>query len=205
MMAQKTIDVSGLPDFEISNQAPLWWGQVFLCFAEGSLLAIMAAMYFYYRLVLGIWPPPGVQRPERIFPAISTAILLLSCAGAYIASEGAKQGNRMRVISGLVMNVILAFTALALRGLHWSSWNFNWKGSAYASITWGIMFLHSFDMVADLLFTLVLIFLISFVKFGPAQRTGAHVDSVVWYFLVAIWIVLYVTMDWTPYFWGGPL
>ena len=205
MTARHTIDVAGLPDFEISKNAPLWWGQVFLCFAEGSLLSIMIALYFYYRLQLGIWPPPGIGLPARLIPAISTALLVLSCIGSYVASEAAKRNNRPRMIFGLSLNLLLAFSALFFRALHWSSWNFNWKATAYGSVTWGIIFIHSFDVVADLLFTIVLLFFIVFVRSGPAQRLGVHVDSVVWYFLVGMWLALYVTIDWTPYFWGGPL
>lgn len=205
MPARRTLDVAALPDFEISNHAPLWWGQICLTFIEGSMFCIMIALYFYYRLQVNIWPPPGIEMPERLIPAASTAFLILSCIGSYLASEAAKRDDRRRMILGLALNLVLACVALVLRAMHWSGFNYNWKSSTYGSVVWGILFLHSLDVVADLLFTLVLLLIIAFVKSGPAQRIGVHVDSVVWYFLVAIWLPLYVAIDWTPYFWGGPL
>jgi hypothetical protein len=39
---------------------------------------------------------------------------------------------------------------------------------------------------------------------GPKQRLGVHVDSVIWYFLVAIWIPMYVTIFWGPALVGTP-
>jgi heme/copper-type cytochrome/quinol oxidase subunit 3 len=205
MTVRRIIDVSALPDFEISSNAPLWWGQASLAIVEGSMFCILIAIYFYYRLGLDIWPPPGIELPHRVLPAIAVVFLLLSCIGSYLASEAAKRNDRGGMIVGLCLNLVLASAAMGFRARDWSSWNFNWKSSAYGSIVWGILFLHSLDVIADLLFTLTLIIIVSFVRAGPPQRLGVHVDSIVWYFLVAIWLALYVTVDWTPYFWGGPL
>jgi hypothetical protein len=34
MSPSQTIDVSNLPDYEISNNTPLWWGQVLMAVIE---------------------------------------------------------------------------------------------------------------------------------------------------------------------------
>jgi heme/copper-type cytochrome/quinol oxidase subunit 3 len=46
--------------------------------------------------------------------------------------------------------------------------------------------------------TAVLIILLASGRYGEKQRVGVHVDSVLWYFLVAIWIPLYVVVYWGP-------
>jgi cytochrome c oxidase subunit 3 len=203
-MTARTIDVSQLPDFEISSEAPLWWGQLFMCFVEGTMFCIMIAMYFYIRLSMDMWPPPGIQLPHQFWPAVCVILLIASCAGSYVASEGAKKGDRGRVILGLAINLILAFAALGARWIEWGHWNFSWMSTAYGSITWGIMFLHTLDVVADLIFTCVLLLIALVGRDGPKQRIGVHVDSIVWYFLVIIWIPLYVTVFWGPYIVGAP-
>ena len=50
MTAQRTLDVSHLPRRRISNQAPLWWGQLLMALIEASMFFILLAMYFYIRL-----------------------------------------------------------------------------------------------------------------------------------------------------------
>ena len=204
MRAEHVLDVSELPDYNISSQHPLWWGQLFLGFIEGTLFLILIAMYFYMRLSVDVWPPPGVQLPHRLLPTISLIILVVSCLGSYWASEAAKKDDRAGVIRGLVLNLALAAAAMAVRAMAWSSWNFTWRTSGYGSITWAILFIHSLDVVADLLFTVVLIVIFVIGVHGPKQRLGVHVDSVVWYFLVAIWVPLYFTVYWGPYVVGGP-
>ena len=47
MTPARTLDVSGLPAFEISNRAPLWWGQLLLAVIEGTVFCILIAVYFY--------------------------------------------------------------------------------------------------------------------------------------------------------------
>jgi cytochrome c oxidase subunit 3 len=204
MMAQRTIDVSQLRPYEISSEAPLWWGQAFLAVIEGAMFGILIAMYFYIRLSMDMWPPPGVQLPPEVLPALSLLFLIASSAGSYIASQAAKRDDRRGMILGMALNLALAAIGMALRAIAWRQWNFKWTTTAYGSITWTILFLHTVDVAADLAFTLVLLVIVAMGWHGPRQRLGVHVDSIVWYFLVGIWVPLYVTVYWGPYLVGAP-
>jgi len=204
MIPSRTIDVSHLPDVEINDQAPLWWGQVSLAVVEGTTFCVLIATYFYIRLSMDMWPPPGVQLPHELLPAIELAFLLLSCIGSYMASEAAKKDDRGGMILGLGINLLLALVAVGIRAVEWHQWNWKWTTTAYGSVTWSIMFLHTVDVAADLVYTTVLIVILLVRRAGPYQRLGVHVDSIVWYFLVAIWIPLYVTLFWGPYIVGAP-
>jgi cytochrome c oxidase subunit III len=204
MSLRRSLDVSHLPDFAISDQAPLWWGQLMLALIEGTMFFILIAMYFYARLSLDVWPPPGVQLPQLTWETLALAPLLLSTAGSYISSEGAKQNDRTRMIGGMFLNLVMAGLFLGLRFWQWSRLNFNWKSDIHGSLFWTMMGLHTFDAVADLAFTTVLFVLAILGYSGPRQRLGIHVDSVVWYFIVLIWIPLYVTLYWGPRLIGTP-
>ena len=204
MIAQRTIDVSDLRPYEISSEAPLWWGQAFLAVIEGTMFAILIAMYFYIRLSMDMWPPPGVQLPRELLPALCVLFLVASCAGSYLASEAAKRDDRRGMIRGLALNLILAGISMALRAVAWREWNFKWTTGAYGSITWTIMFLHTVDVAADMMFTIVLVAILALGRHDARTRLGVHVDSVLWYFLVAIWIPLYVTVFWGPRLVGAP-
>lgn len=64
----QTLDVSHLQPYEISSQSPLWWGQFMIVFIEGTMFAILIAAYFYTRLRMDVWPPPGDQFPSITLP-----------------------------------------------------------------------------------------------------------------------------------------
>jgi cytochrome c oxidase subunit I+III len=202
-MERRTLDVSGLPPYEISSQSPLFWGQVLMCLIEGCLLCMLIATYFYLRLGVDVWPAPGVHLPDRTLPTLALIPLIASCAGSYLASEAAKKNSRGGMLFGLGLNLGLALVFLTLRALEWYSLNFTWASDAHGSVFWAILFLHSYDMVADLLMTAVLIIILASGRYGPRQRIGVHVDSVLWYFLVGIWIPLYVVIYWGPRLMGG--
>lgn len=198
MREPRTLDVSGLPPYDISSQSPLFWGQMLLCLIEGSVFCMVIATYFYLRLGADVWPGPGIRLPDVTSASWALLPLVASCAGSYLATEGAKKNSRSGMLWGLGINLGFATVFLVLRGIAWSSLNFTWASDAHGSIVWTILFLHSYDIVADMLVTAVLMIIVASGRYGPRQRIGVHVDSVLWYFLVGIWIPLYGVVYWAP-------
>ena len=45
MTEPKTLDVSHLLPYEISTQAPLWWGQLLLAFIEAMMFSLLIASF----------------------------------------------------------------------------------------------------------------------------------------------------------------
>jgi heme/copper-type cytochrome/quinol oxidase subunit 3 len=200
----RVVDVSQLPAYDISNQSPLWWGQLLMCLIEGSIFCMLIAIYFYLRLSVDVWPPPGTVLPDITLPTVALIPLAVSCIGSYWASEAAKKGDRRGMILGMLLNVVLAGAFLILRAMEWKSLNFTWASDAHGSIFWVILFLHTYDVVADLLMTTVLVVILASGYYGQKQRIGVHVDSVLWYFLAGIWLPLYAVLYWGPRILGAP-
>ena len=196
MIAPRVLDVSDLPGESISSEAPLWRGQLLLTFIEGTMFAVLIAMYFYYRSTVDVWPPPGTRMPSQLLPALSLLLLIVSCLDSYRASEAAKRDEPRGMVLWLGFNVLFGLAAMVVRAVSWASFNFTQAADVHGSVVWTILGLHSLDAVADLLFTIALIVAILRGHRGPPQRLGVHVDSVVWYFVVLIWIPLYVVVYW---------
>jgi len=198
-----TLDVGDLPPYDISSQSPLWWGQLCIAIIEGMMFAILIAAYLYVRLRMDVWPPPGDQYPHLLLPTLSLIALLISAPFSYLASEAAKRNDRAGMIRNLVLNLVFAAICFTLRIFEWRSLNFNWQADAQGSYVWAFLGLHSFDFIADAIFTLVLLILILIGRYGEKQRLGVHVDSVIWYFLVAVWIPIYIVIYWGPHILGS--
>jgi heme/copper-type cytochrome/quinol oxidase subunit 3 len=178
VITPKTLDVSHLPPYEISSQAPLWWGQLCVAFIEGTMFLILIVAFLYTRLRVDVWPPPGDQFPHLLMPTLALIPLLASAYGSYVASEGAQKDDRGRMIFGMVLNLVLATVFFVMRLLEWHSLNFNWKSDINGSYVWAFLGLHSFDLVADAVFTMVLLLAVATGRYGEKQRLGVHVDSV---------------------------
>jgi cytochrome c oxidase subunit 3 len=203
MTPARTLDVSTLPHYEISSVAPLWWGQLLLCIIEGSMFCMLIAIYFYIRLSVDVWPPPRIEPFHQTLPAVALIPLIGSVIGSYRATEGARRDSRPLMLGGLIINLILASIFLAVRFVEWRTFNFAWASGGYGTIVWSILFVHTFDVVADLIMTAVLIVLLAIGRSGPRQRLGVHVDSVVWYFLAGAWLPLYILIYWGPHIVSG--
>lgn len=194
----KTLDVSRLKPYEISSQSPLWWGQLCVALIECTMFSILIAAFLYTRLRIDVWPPPGDQYPHLLLPTVGLILLILSAVPAYFASKAAKENSRPRMILNLSLNLVLAAAFFVLRLIEWHSLNFNWQADAQGSYVWAFLGLHSFDVVGDAIYTLVLLFIVLSGRYGENQRLGVHVDTVVWYFLVGIWIPIYIVIYWGP-------
>jgi cytochrome c oxidase subunit III len=199
----KTLDVSHLPPYDISSQSPLWWGQLCIDIIEGAMFCILIASFLYVRLRVDVWPPPGDQFPHLLLPTLSLIALIFSVPPAYWGSQAAKRDDRGGMIRNLALNLAFAAISFTLRIIEWHSLNFNWQTDAYGSYVWAFLGLHSFDFVADAIFTAVLLIIILSGRYGQKARLGVHVDTVVWYFLVAIWVPIYVVIYWGPHFLGS--
>jgi len=197
--AAKTLDVSHLPPYDISNQSPLWWGQFCIDIIEGAMFCILIAAYLYVRLRVDVWPPPGDQFPHLLLPSLALIPLLLSAPPAYLASKAAKRNDRRGMILYMFLNLAFAAIFFVMRVIEWHSLNFNWQTDAQGSFVWAFLGLHSFDFIADAAFTLVLLVLVVIGRYGETTRLGVHVDTIVWYFLVAIWIPIYCVIYLGPY------
>ena len=101
MSERRTLDVSGLPPYDISNQSPLFWGQVLMCLIEGSLLCMLIATYFYLRLGVDVWPGPGVHLPGLTFSSWALLPLIASCVGFVSGKRGGEEEQPLRNALGL--------------------------------------------------------------------------------------------------------
>ncbi len=194
----RTLDVGELKPYEISSQAPLWWGQLSIVVIEAMMFSIVIAAYLYTRLRVDVWPPPGDQFPHLTLPTLALIPLLLSALASYWASEAAKKNDRGGMIRNLILNLALAALFFVMRLFEWHSLNFNWQTDVHGSYVWAFLGLHSFDFIADAVFTVVLLVILGSGRYGENQRLGVHVDSIVWYFVVAIWLPIYVVIYWGP-------
>ena len=92
---------------------------------------------------------------------------------------------------------MLAGIALAMRIVEWHSFNFNWKTDIFGSYVWAFLGLHKFDYIGDMVYSAVLVVILLSGRYGPKQRLGVHVDTVVWYFSGRSDSTLYVIYLWS--------
>ena len=113
---------------------------------------------------------PAINFRISLLPTLALIPLMLSAVGSYWASEAAKKDDRRGMILGLLLNLVLAGIFFVMRLYEWHSLNFNWQADQQGTYVWTILGLHSFDFVAGMLETLVLLV---FIVERPVRREAA--------------------------------
>ena len=205
MSTRAVIDISELPHHQFDTYDPVWWGNNLLLAIETSMFAILIATYFYLRQNFALWPPPVAQLtatlrplPQLGYGTANTILLLLGCIPMVFADLAARRDNRERAKVGLVICAIVGFTSLVLRGFEFSAVYFRWDSNAYGSIVWfmlGMHMLHLMILTTEIVLLTVWVFKR---EFDMKHRVDIVTVAVYWYWVTAIWIVLYAIIYFTP-------
>jgi cytochrome c oxidase subunit 1/cytochrome c oxidase subunit I+III len=205
MSTRAVIDISGLPHHEFDTYDPVWWGNNLLLAIETSMFAILIATYFYLRQNFALWPPPVAQLtatlkplPQLGYGTAVTILLLFSCVPMVLTDIAARRGNRGVSQIGLVVAVTCGLAAMVLRGFEFSAVYFRWDSNAYGSVVWFMLGMHAMHLLVLTSEAALLTIWIFTREFDMKHRVDIVTVAVYWYWVTAIWIVLYAIIYFTP-------
>ncbi len=193
-----TLDVSGLPRIVFGNKNLVWWATTGLVAIESSAFAMLLLMYYYLRGRVPEWPP--ADAPALRWGTTSLIVFLASFVPNYLTAQAAKKFDLGAVRFWITISTLFAFGEMIPRYFEFGGLNVRWDTNAYGSIVWVLLGTHTIHLVTDAYDTLVLN-IIAFT--GPLDKkrfVDFNDNAMYWYFIVASWIPLYVTIYLAPYF-----
>ena len=200
MSEARTLDVSELPTAVLDSRSLVWWGTIVMTVIESMVFAIAIGGYFYLRNIAtaNAWPPPRIGPPALTVPTVNLAILLVSALPAYWLDRAGKTKNARRIKILLGVNLVFGTAFLILRWWEFKALHCMWNQSAYASIQWTILGLHTSNLLTSLLETLIVLIYVLFKPIEDRHFLDARLDGVFWYFIVITWIPLYAVVFLVP-------
>jgi cytochrome c oxidase subunit III len=199
ILNRRSLDVRDLPAIGFDYKSPLWWGNALLLFIETAMFGILIAIYFTVAMNISPCPPPRVDRlpvlydpvPDLTLPIIGFVVLLLSLIPGIMLDHAARK-RKAGAVKVLVL-VTLAFNlaAIIIRYYEFDSLHFKWNDNAYGSITWmilGMHLLHLFVMICEDTYLAIWTFKN---ELDDKHALDLTVMAVYWYWIVAMWIVLF--------------
>lgn len=207
MSTRTVINVSELPHHEFDTYDPVWWGNNFLLAIETSMFGILIASYFYLRQNFALWPPPVAQLtatlrplPELTYGTANTILLLVSCIPMVLTDRAARRGDRRFSEIGIVIAIACGVAALVLRSFEFAGVYFRWDSNAYGSIVWFMLGMHMLHLLVLTTESVLLAIWIFTREFDMKHRVDIVTVAVYWYWVVAMWLVLYAIIYFTPRF-----
>ena len=138
--------------------------------------------------------PLGTPKPDLIVPTINVALLVLSVIPMYLADRAARQWQREKVRRWLWVGVGITAAVSLLRGVEFAGLHTRWDSTAYGSIAWILLALHTSLVVTDVFETGVL----AVVMGRPPVEQKFFVDvtnnALYSYYLPLSWLPLYAIL-----------
>jgi heme/copper-type cytochrome/quinol oxidase subunit 3 len=197
MRARRTVDVSLVPGYAFGPQGLIWWGTVGFMVIEGTMFVMALVVYFYLRLKVSAWPP-SLPNPDITYGTINLALVLVSCIPNQLAKSAAERFDRRGVQLWLTMLVAIGLANIVLRAFEYTQLNCLWNDNAYASVVWLLLSLHTIHLATDVVDSGVLLALVFLTPVTERRFVDLSENSLYWYFIVAWWIPIYLTIYFAP-------
>ncbi len=131
---------------------------------------------------------------------MNLGIILASAIPNTYTDKAAIDHDLRKVRIGLVLCAIFGLALCIVRAMEFTALNVRWDDSAYGSVVWVLLGLHTFNLVTDYADTLVL----AVVMFKGPLEGKRFVDvaenSGYWDFVVLTWVPIYAVVYWAPRF-----
>ena len=194
---RRALDVSALPPMAFGNQGLIWWGTVGFMVIEGSMFVIGLVVYFYLRLQVRDWPP-SLPNPGLTYGTLNILLVFISCIPNQFAKKAAETFDLAGVRLWLGILVLMGAVNVGLRALEYTTLNCRWDDNAYGSIVWLLLSMHTIHIATDVADSGVLLALAFAGPITKSRFADFSENSLYWYFIVAWWIPIYMTIYWVP-------
>ncbi len=171
-------------------------GVMVLLAAETMLFMGLVGAYVLYRNAAPVWPPSGLPRLPLLVTWLNTAVLVSSGYTMHRARRAAHAGEAAAVVRCLAGTATLGVLFLIVQGSEWL--RLIQHGLTLSSGTFGASFytvigLHGAHVLAAVVWLLGVCAVAS-TRGLPRARVIVEVCAVYWYFVVALWPVLFALL-----------
>jgi cytochrome c oxidase subunit III len=195
--ASTIFDASGLPSYAFGHRGLMWWGTLGMIALEGTAFALAIAAYLYLWSQATVWPL-GAPPPELLFGTVNVLILLVSMIPNEWARRASERHDLRAIRIALILCVLVGAALLVIRAFEFSALNVSWDTSAYGSVVWLLLGLHTAHLLTDFYDTVVLAVLMFTDRIEGKRYVDVSENAMYWYFVVASWLPIYGIIYWMP-------
>nr|WDV10327.1 cytochrome c oxidase subunit III [Rhabdopleura sp. NHMO H2136] len=183
-------------------------------FKMGMYLFLVSEAFFFFSLIWAFfhsslapspnmgcqWPPVSMVPINPFgFPALGTALLVVSGLGVQVCQVALINGNRLSSIMGLGLGLVLGICFEILQYHEYCDAFYSFSDSSYGSCFYMITGCHGLHVLAGLGALSVSFFRLLFFHFSKEHHLGFRFSAWYWHFVDVVWIVVYISF----YHWGN--
>lgn len=193
----EVLDVSGLPTYGYSHRSLMWWGTWGMMLIEATAFVMAIGSYLFLRSHAEVWPMSRLP-PDLLFGSINVAILLISCLPNHWVKQAAEREDLPKVRLWLVVCLIFSLAFIAVRVFEFTHLNVSWDSSAYGSIVWLLLGLHTVHLATDTIDSALLTILMFTGPLEGVRFVDVSENAMYWYFVAFTWLPIYAVIYLLP-------
>jgi heme/copper-type cytochrome/quinol oxidase subunit 3 len=184
-------DEAGRPGPPISNAR---LGMVMLLGAETMFFAGLIGAFLVFRLANQTWPPPTLPSLPVGVTGLNTLILLYSALTMWHAQRAIRMESRQRGVRLLLFTVLLGVTFLAIQGYEWIRlvrFGLTMASGVYGATFYTLIGCHGLHVLGAVVWLCSVLVRTLMGHYTATRYTGVALCGMYWYYVVALWPVLY--------------
>lgn len=173
---------------------PARLGMLIFLASETMLFAGFIAAFLVFRLGAPVWPPPFQPRLPIEVTGANTAILLLSGYTIRRALRAIRYGDRAGMASSLAQTALLGATFLGVQGYEWGQlleFGLTASSGVYGGTFYALIGAHAVHVLGALTWLSIILIRTAWGRYTAEDHVGVSLCGMYWYFVVALWPVLY--------------
>jgi len=162
--------------------------------AEGMFFAGLVSAFLVFRTGSAVWPPPFQPRLPIVVTTVNTFILLWSSYTMHRALRAIRRGNAPELADWLAITAMLGMIFLSVQGYEWVRllrFGLTLSSSVYGGIFYTLIGCHAAHVFGAVVWLLIILVMAKKRRFAPEQFVGVQVCGIYWYFVVALWPILF--------------
>ena len=162
---------------------------------EMMLFSGLIGSFLIFRLSAPFWPPPSLPRLPLTVTWINTFVLMSSSITMYLAVRAVHQNRQRLTRRWLVITAVLGTTFLAVQGSEWVhlvAHGLTLKSGSYGSTFYLLIGCHGLHVTAAVIWLLAVTMVAMRGRYNANNAGGVERIAAFWYFVCAIWPLLFV-------------
>jgi cytochrome c oxidase subunit III len=163
--------------------------------SEMMLFSGLIGSFLIFRLSAPFWPPPALPRLPIAVTWVNTLVLLSSAATMYLAVRAVHQNRQRLLRRWLGVTGLLGATFLAVQGSEWVrlvAHGLRLSSGTYGATFYTLIGCHGLHVTAAVIWLAVVAAAARVGRYNARNASGVELCAVYWYFVCAIWPVLFV-------------
>jgi cytochrome c oxidase subunit III len=162
--------------------------------AEGMFFAGLLSAFLVFRTGSTVWPPPLQPHLPIVVTGVNTVILLCSGFTMHLALRAIRSGYAQGLADWLAVTAALGAIFLGVQGYEWArllQFGLTLSSGVYGATLYTLIGCHAAHVFGAVIWLAIILAMAKTHRFTRQRHVGVQVCGTYWYFVVALWPILF--------------